>query len=166
MTSLLKKFVADCFKTSSGRPEDWTVSGPCHLYNIGLQVWTIGFDVIWVRWVCKAPYVYATQWQGGSVFSAIVSRFYGSEHSSVCGCYLKYALYELSNWASAFENNEEPISKCSLASSDRYSNRGCGNLGWTPVSCLQRAPLKIGKYIKNIKVQLLVGHCFAVLMGH
>jgi len=23
--------LAHCFKTSSGRPEDWTVSGPCHL---------------------------------------------------------------------------------------------------------------------------------------
>jgi len=27
-----KKLLADCFKTFSGRPEDWTVSGPCHLY--------------------------------------------------------------------------------------------------------------------------------------
>jgi len=32
MTSLLKKLLADCFKTFSGRPEVWTVSGPCHLY--------------------------------------------------------------------------------------------------------------------------------------
>jgi len=31
MTSSRKKLLADCFKTSSGRPEDWTVSGPCHL---------------------------------------------------------------------------------------------------------------------------------------
>jgi len=29
---IAKKFLADCFKTSSGQPEDWTVSGPCHLY--------------------------------------------------------------------------------------------------------------------------------------
>jgi len=32
MTSPLKKLLADCFKTFSGRSEDWTVSGPCHLY--------------------------------------------------------------------------------------------------------------------------------------
>jgi len=32
MTSLLKKLLADCFKTFSGQPEDWTVGGPCHLY--------------------------------------------------------------------------------------------------------------------------------------
>jgi len=31
MTLSLKQLLADCFKTSSGRPEDWTVSGPCHL---------------------------------------------------------------------------------------------------------------------------------------
>jgi len=28
---MAKKLLADCFETSSGRPEDWTVSGPCHL---------------------------------------------------------------------------------------------------------------------------------------
>jgi len=28
-----KKLLADCFKTFSGLPEDWTVSGPCHLYS-------------------------------------------------------------------------------------------------------------------------------------
>ena len=33
MTSSLKKLPADCFKTFSGRPEDWIVSGPCHLYR-------------------------------------------------------------------------------------------------------------------------------------
>jgi len=33
MTSSLKKLLTDCFKTSSGRPEDWTVSGQCHLYQ-------------------------------------------------------------------------------------------------------------------------------------
>jgi len=33
MTTPLKKLLADCFKTFSGRPEDWTVSGPCHLYH-------------------------------------------------------------------------------------------------------------------------------------
>jgi len=27
-----KKLLADSFKTFSGRPEDWTVSGPCELY--------------------------------------------------------------------------------------------------------------------------------------
>jgi len=32
MTLPLKKLLADCFKTFSGRPEDWTVSCPCHLY--------------------------------------------------------------------------------------------------------------------------------------
>jgi len=26
-----KKLLANCFKTFSGRPEDWTISGPCHL---------------------------------------------------------------------------------------------------------------------------------------
>jgi len=31
MTSPLKKLSTDCFKTFSGRPEGWTVSGPCHL---------------------------------------------------------------------------------------------------------------------------------------
>jgi len=34
MTSPLKKLLADGCKTFSGRPEDWTVSGPCHLYRI------------------------------------------------------------------------------------------------------------------------------------
>ena len=29
---IAKKLLVDCFKTSSGWPEDWTVSGPCHLY--------------------------------------------------------------------------------------------------------------------------------------
>jgi len=28
-----KKFLAGCFKTPSGRLEDWTVNGPCHLYK-------------------------------------------------------------------------------------------------------------------------------------
>jgi len=28
-----EKLLADCFKAFSGRPEDWTVSGPCHLYR-------------------------------------------------------------------------------------------------------------------------------------
>ena len=28
MTSPLKKLLADCFKTFSGRPEDWTVKRP------------------------------------------------------------------------------------------------------------------------------------------
>jgi len=31
----VKKLLADCFKTISGLPEDWTVSGPCHLYTTG-----------------------------------------------------------------------------------------------------------------------------------
>jgi len=31
MTSPLKQLLADCFKTFSGRLEDWTVSGLCHL---------------------------------------------------------------------------------------------------------------------------------------
>jgi len=35
MTSPLKKLLTDCFKTFSGQPEDWTVSGPCHLYQGG-----------------------------------------------------------------------------------------------------------------------------------
>jgi len=26
-----KKLLANCLKTFSGLPEDWTVSGPCHL---------------------------------------------------------------------------------------------------------------------------------------
>jgi len=34
-----KKLLADCFKTFSGLPEDWTVSGPCHLYSKGLKQW-------------------------------------------------------------------------------------------------------------------------------
>jgi len=34
MTSRLKKLLADCFKTFSERPDDWTVSIPCHLYRI------------------------------------------------------------------------------------------------------------------------------------
>jgi len=34
MMSLLKKLLADCFKTFNGQPEDWTVSGLCHLYCI------------------------------------------------------------------------------------------------------------------------------------
>ena len=29
---IAKKLLADCFKTSSGRAEDWTVSSQCHLY--------------------------------------------------------------------------------------------------------------------------------------
>ena len=29
---IAKILLADCFKTSSGWPEDWTVSGSCHLY--------------------------------------------------------------------------------------------------------------------------------------
>ena len=33
MTSPLKKLLADCYKTFSGRPEDWTASGPCHLFS-------------------------------------------------------------------------------------------------------------------------------------
>jgi len=33
MTSPLKK--ANCFKTFSGPPEDWTTSGPCRLYTRG-----------------------------------------------------------------------------------------------------------------------------------
>jgi len=32
MTSPLKQLLANCFKTFCGRPEDWTVSGPCHLF--------------------------------------------------------------------------------------------------------------------------------------
>jgi len=31
MTSPLKRLLADCFKIFGGQPEDWTVSGLCHL---------------------------------------------------------------------------------------------------------------------------------------
>jgi len=30
----VKKLLADCFKSFSGRPEDGTVSGPCHLWTM------------------------------------------------------------------------------------------------------------------------------------
>ena len=38
MRSSLKKLLADCFKTPSGRPEDWTVSGSCHLLLRGMGI--------------------------------------------------------------------------------------------------------------------------------
>ena len=36
MTSPLKQLLADCLKTFRGRPEDWTVSGSWHLYQMRL----------------------------------------------------------------------------------------------------------------------------------
>jgi len=47
MTSSLKKLLADCFKTSSGRPEDWTVCSPCHLF-----FWHI-FGSLYFSWRVK-----------------------------------------------------------------------------------------------------------------
>jgi len=40
MMSPLKQLLADCFKTFSRWPKDWTVSGPCHLYSKP-KVWKV-----------------------------------------------------------------------------------------------------------------------------
>jgi len=39
----LKKFLVGCFKTFSGRPEDWTISSSCHLYDKHI-------DLLFVTW--------------------------------------------------------------------------------------------------------------------
>jgi len=38
---IAKKIASGLFQNRSGRPEDWTVSGPCHLYYWRLSTWKL-----------------------------------------------------------------------------------------------------------------------------
>ena len=51
MTSSLKKIASGLFQNRSGRPEDWTVSGPCHLYLVRTsRAWRSAH--IWKKQIC------------------------------------------------------------------------------------------------------------------